>query len=386
MKDFNLHNPMENIDFILNNLIHFSNENEFDFILYKAFADETSKSFNRYFSQVGNETDKEKIISDLNSDLHFIVDNIVTNSLGSDEIRILGYENNYKQLKQLFINSVEYETYNKTQHKLINSRATNNTKSNIEFKKILNDIDILTNIYDQSFKAFFLNREFSKFEYLQDFVDEVNDNFLKNINKNDTLKYYLSELSFLNRYFNVDNYDLIIKNNSTELDLSLSEKGLLEAYYIFEIILDEITLCCFKYDLDFYKLCDEINFDYSYLDVGLIDVSTKESLKDISIKENKLSINQIALKLVYSNSTVNKENADSTIKEYGHNSGHKLYQAFNFYYKKANRIGHDVESETKKILDNKIKLLESVIELVQDDFKQKAIDECKTLRSHLFKY
>ena len=140
---------------------------------------------------------------------------------------------------------------------------------------------------------------------------------------------------------------------------------------------------------------EQLLFPFEFYDIYQlkfkIENAIQNDLKTSAVLNNgpiskKLSINQIALKLVYSNSTVNKENADSTIKEYGHNSGHKLYQAFNFYYKKANRIGHDVESETKKILDNKIKLLESVIELVQDDFKQKAIDECKTLRSHLFKY
>lgn len=177
-------------------------------------------------------------------------------------------------------------------------------KKNIEFKKVLNDIEILTNIYDHSFEGFLANKEFSKFEYLENFVDELNDSFLKNMNKNDTLKYYLSELAFWNRYFNVDNYNLVFKNNSTESDLSISEKGILEANYIFEIILNEITLCCSIYDLDFYKLCNEINFDYSYIDTGLIGVFNKENTEskqttELGIKAVKIGDKWYALQYYF---------------------------------------------------------------------------------------
>lgn len=112
----------------------------------------------------------------------------------------------------------------------------------------------------------------------------------------------------------------------------------------------------------------------------------KESLKNpiFTEDENKLSINQIALKLVYENESVTKENANEIIKEYGHTSGHKLYLRFNFYYKRINRIGDN--NDTKKVLENRIKLLEDVIKLLEDNFKEKAIDECETLKTYLVKY
>jgi hypothetical protein len=106
--------------------------------------------------------------------------------------------------------------------------------------------------------------------------------------------------------------------------------------------------------------------------------------KDIIERENKLTINQIALKLVYENAHLTKENANETIKNYGYTSGHKLYQEFNFYHKRNNRTANPDKS--KKVLENKINLFKSVIDLLDDKFKRKAIDECETLKTYLIQY
>ena len=124
MRNSNSENPNEKIEFILSSLIDFSNNNEFDYSLYKSFAEDSSKSFIRYFSQIKDQTIKEKIISDLHTDFYFIVDDAVTNMLASnqnngsvseDEIyisqpipdnRIRSYESNYMKLKETFLNLV----------------------------------------------------------------------------------------------------------------------------------------------------------------------------------------------------------------------------------------------------------------------------------------
>jgi hypothetical protein len=123
-------NPIEKIEFIISSLIDFSSKNEFDFSIYKSFAEESGKSFNRYFAQIKNNTDQVKIISDLKTDFHFIVADIAIKSLGRKNAkidnfeegvtyyiaeaipdnRIRGYESNYKQLIELFLNSVQFET------------------------------------------------------------------------------------------------------------------------------------------------------------------------------------------------------------------------------------------------------------------------------------
>ncbi|WP_297868940.1 hypothetical protein [uncultured Flavobacterium sp.] len=124
MRNSNSENPNEKIEFILSSLIDFSNNNEFDYSLYKSFAEDSSKSFIRYFSQIEDQTIKEKIISDLHTDFYFIVNDAVTNMLASnqnngsvseDEIyisqpipdnRIRSYESNYMKLKETFLNLV----------------------------------------------------------------------------------------------------------------------------------------------------------------------------------------------------------------------------------------------------------------------------------------
>lgn len=117
MANFSSENPIDKVDFILKRLVDFSNENEFDFAIYKAFAEENSKAFNRYFDQIDNELDKGKIITDLKTDFHFTIDAIVTDMMptkNSIDSSNRGYENNYKQLKELFLNRVEFEVKPKT--------------------------------------------------------------------------------------------------------------------------------------------------------------------------------------------------------------------------------------------------------------------------------
>lgn len=132
MENNSSQNPIEKIEFLIKKLVDFTNENDFDFALYQLFAKENSKTFNRYFSQIDNETVKEKIISDLKTDFHFELDNLVTQVLATKDngnypsngktyyiappipdTRIRSYQSNYKQLIELFLNSVEFEAENK---------------------------------------------------------------------------------------------------------------------------------------------------------------------------------------------------------------------------------------------------------------------------------
>ncbi|MBF2709457.1 hypothetical protein [Flavobacterium soyangense] len=108
----------EKIQFLINSLIDFSTKNEYNFELYQSFALDCGKSFDYYLSQIDNETDKEKIISDLKANFHFSTRDIVTdlmaknNTIGDNfepgvsyyiappipDARIRDYENNYKHL------------------------------------------------------------------------------------------------------------------------------------------------------------------------------------------------------------------------------------------------------------------------------------------------
>ncbi|TXD53910.1 hypothetical protein [Polaribacter sp. IC063] len=96
------------------------------------------------------------------------------------------------------------------------------------------------------------------------------------------------------------------------------------------------------------------------------------------IKDN-LKINQIALKYFYEKRVVTRENCNSEIVKFGHTSGEKLYQKFTYYSSRANRKGIPSNCTAKK-LQNKIKLIESVIRILPDDCKKQAIDEVGILK------
>jgi hypothetical protein len=93
----------------------------------------------------------------------------------------------------------------------------------------------------------------------------------------------------------------------------------------------------------------------------------------------ELTINQIALKYVYELLQITRENGKEIARKYGHNSGEKLFQRFTYYSSTANRKGKPIPCTPKK-LDNKIKLIESVIELLPTDKQERAKDEVSILK------
>jgi hypothetical protein len=93
----------------------------------------------------------------------------------------------------------------------------------------------------------------------------------------------------------------------------------------------------------------------------------------------KLRINQIALKYVYEGFQITRKNCNEIAKQYGHNSGEKLFQKFTYYSSTANRKGKPTLCTPKKI-ENKIRLFESVIELLPNDKRNRANDEVLILR------
>jgi hypothetical protein len=96
----------------------------------------------------------------------------------------------------------------------------------------------------------------------------------------------------------------------------------------------------------------------------------------------ELSINQIALKFVYEGFQITRENGNEIAKKYGHNSGEKLFQKFTYYSSPTNRKGKPIPYTPKK-LNNKIQLIESVIELLSTDIQERAKDEVKILKAFL---
>jgi hypothetical protein len=114
---------------------------------------------------------------------------------------------------------------------------------------------------------------------------------------------------------------------------------------------------------------------------GNLKTNTIISLPHQPIVEQKpeLKINQIALKYAYEGSQITRKNGNEIAKEYGHNSGEKLFQKFTYFSSPANRKGKPNLCTPKK-LDNKIKLIESIIELLPTDKQGRAKDEVSMLK------
>ncbi|MCD8449298.1 hypothetical protein LNI98_06295 [Tenacibaculum dicentrarchi] len=94
----------------------------------------------------------------------------------------------------------------------------------------------------------------------------------------------------------------------------------------------------------------------------------------------KLSIKQVALKYIYEGKHITRQNSNSIIKEYGHTSGDKLYNEYTRYSSKTNRTGNE---NTQKKLENKIKLIESVISLLSIENQDKPKKEITDLKAKL---
>ena len=92
----------------------------------------------------------------------------------------------------------------------------------------------------------------------------------------------------------------------------------------------------------------------------------------------EFSLSEIALKYAYEGKAITEENSNEIAKSFGHNSGHKLKQHFDFFNSPTDR---KAKRETKKKMENKIELFEKVIKVLPEQYKQKALDELKILKT-----
>lgn len=190
-------------------------------------------------------------------------------------------------------------------------------------------------------------------ENFTQFLVQLTKNIITNING---LRLY--EKGLLTDAQNI-RLELIMKNRDLELSAINSVKGVDSKGYI------KILKSWFASEKKFIK-----------------EITPLLKEEDTTVKEKtppELSIKQIALKLVYEGAVVNRSNCSEIIKGYGHTSGDKLFQEFTYFSSLANRKGNPSPATEKKF-QNKIELFESVIELLSDANKQRALDELNILK------
>jgi hypothetical protein len=130
-----------------------------------------------------------------------------------------------------------------------------------------------------------------------------------------------------------------------------------------------------------------INYHMPYAEILDIEIAIIEAFKKAaeqllhqptSKQKPKLSMKQIALLHIYKSLQITRGNGNEIAKKYGHKSGDRLYQNYTRLVKRSDRKG---DPGTKTMLKSKIKLIESVIELLPIENRQQAIDELSLLKT-----
>lgn len=128
--------------------------------------------------------------------------------------------------------------------------------------------------------------------YLEPYRKELDKNLLSKNTieaKKDIIKYYIFEFYELQGFFKINEsilYSRIDNDNVATLKRIDEVKTDFEKYVIvcleyFDIIFNEIQLCCIKYNIDFFKICNELNFSTKYFDSGITLAFEEMRMKNI---------------------------------------------------------------------------------------------------------
>lgn len=133
-------------------------------------------------------------------------------------------------------------------------------------------------------------------QFVKPFSKEINYNLLNKDtieSKKDLMKYYVFEFFELQGFFKAFNEILFtgsITNYTPTFYSHKNKKGIVRklnkfenyavnCHQLFGMLFDEIQLCCNKYNIDFFKLCDELSFSYEYIDCSITLIFENERLK-----------------------------------------------------------------------------------------------------------
>jgi len=123
--------------------------------------------------------------------------------------------------------------------------------------------------------------------------------------------------------------------------------------------------------------------DSGYTKIGLeneAESNSNSQLEKTAKYNASITINEIALLYFYRGLQITRLNSNSIAKNYGMNSGEKLFQRYTHYASRANRIGAP-HPFTQKRLENKIALFEKVFDMLEHDKKLIALGELSILKS-----
>ena len=106
-------------------------------------------------------------------------------------------------------------------------------------------------------------------EYIIPFRKELHKNFVdNNVNNIDLIKFYISELRQLDYLFRNADQKLLFEEPFTNNTLSERENNIVFSHYMFDSLFEQIQYCCLSYDVDFYFICNEVDFELDLICSG----------------------------------------------------------------------------------------------------------------------
>lgn len=146
------------------------------------------------------------------------------------------------------------------------------------------------------------------------------------------------------------------------------------------------------YDVNSEEIVEKLGPTNMYLATrNIMEIIKKEisiyllNLKDDinqNFKVEKISLSIIALKYIYEGILITREDAEMIALKYGHTSGDALYNKYSKYSSKRNRIGKP-HPFTRKKLENRIELIQSVINILPNNVSNDAVEELIILNAYL---
>ena len=122
--------------------------------------------------------------------------------------------------------------------------------------------------------------------FIEPFSKELNANLLNKGTikaKRDLIKFYVFEFWELQGFYkeydeilftgSLCNYSPVFyehtNENGTVRKLNEFENYVVNSWNLFDMLFNEIQVCCIKYKIDFFKVCNELNFSPEYFDSGI---------------------------------------------------------------------------------------------------------------------
>lgn len=159
---------------------------------------------------------------------------------------------------------------------------------------------------DKKVIAELLNIEFNiDTNIIKPFAKELNNNLHTKETqegKRDLIKYYIfefygmlgffkrnSDLIYNGKLKNIDDKSYIhISDDNVEKILDEYENYVVNSQIVFDLIFNEIQICCIKYSIDFFEICHVLNFSLEYFDSG-ISISNENTTNKSIIANDQIS-------------------------------------------------------------------------------------------------